>query len=157
MTSSFEFGISLFSHSIEAKSLIQWMLAFRPNDRPSIDQILNHPWMKMGTPVKTTPKPPTPTTSIPQQQINTVASPYLTRAAVSSSYTPPIQTRSKTQLSNKRPSSIAGTPSVVLRASPSITHGGEVASNGVKEKAESKQPRTPMSTSRKARIQPSRK
>lgn len=34
----------------EAHSLILWMLSHQPEDRPSIEDILDHPWMKMTSP-----------------------------------------------------------------------------------------------------------
>lgn len=34
--------------SSDARSLIQWMLAYKPQERPTLEQILNHPWMKTG-------------------------------------------------------------------------------------------------------------
>lgn len=37
----------ILSTTTEARSLILWMLSYRPEDRPTIDNILNHPWMKM--------------------------------------------------------------------------------------------------------------
>jgi len=30
---------------VEAESLIRWMLAVEPGDRPSLDQVLGHPWL----------------------------------------------------------------------------------------------------------------
>ncbi len=136
--------------STEAKSLIQWMLSFCPDERPSIDQILNHPWMKMGSPAKTA--------STTHSQPTAHSSPYQTRAALSSTYTPPVQTRSKTQ---QRPSSAAGPPSIISKASPSNSRngsvsGGDGASSGPRAKAESRLPRTPLTSSRKTRFQPLR-
>ena len=35
------------THSLtDARSLIQWLLAFHPEDRPNLDQILRHSWLK---------------------------------------------------------------------------------------------------------------
>jgi serine/threonine protein kinase len=58
--------------SADARSLIQWLLSFHPHDRPTLDQILKHPWLR-GTSKTTqhkhtdkTVKPHTTTpTSIP--------------------------------------------------------------------------------------------
>ena len=33
----------------EARSLILWMLSYRPEDRPTIENILSHPWLKMSS------------------------------------------------------------------------------------------------------------
>ena len=143
------------------------MLAFRPEDRPTIDQVLNHVWMKMGSPAKTTStSTKTASSSIASPQITrtkSVASPYQTRAAVASSFTPPIQTRSKTSLSSQsaRPISTA-TPVNTPRASPSTSRvsSGGVASIGTgksKGMLESRLPRTPLINSRKGRLQVPRK
>ena len=40
----------------DARSLIQWLLEFRPQDRPNLEHIVNHPWLK--TAPKATPKSP---------------------------------------------------------------------------------------------------
>ena len=37
--------INLWSIAADAESLIRWMLAFYPQDRPTIEQIFSHPWM----------------------------------------------------------------------------------------------------------------
>ena len=34
---------------VDARSLIQWLLEFRPQDRPNLDQILKHPWLKASS------------------------------------------------------------------------------------------------------------
>ena len=34
------------AHTTDAESLIRWMLSVRPHERPSIEQVLNHPWLR---------------------------------------------------------------------------------------------------------------
>ena len=34
------------STSTDARSLMQWLLEFRPQDRPNLEQIIKHPWLK---------------------------------------------------------------------------------------------------------------
>lgn len=45
-TSLFLFFLLLF---VDARSLIQWLLEFRPQDRPNLEQILKHPWLKASS------------------------------------------------------------------------------------------------------------
>lgn len=60
--------VLLFLPVTEARSLILWMLSYRPEDRPTIENILNHPWMKMtssssSSSRSSSPAPSTATTS----------------------------------------------------------------------------------------------
>ncbi len=143
----------------EAKALILWMLSYRPDVRPSIEQILNHPWMKMTSPAKTSTTTTTsaththkgPTSTTPTSTAHTHKGPtssYQTRAALSSAYTSPMLTRSKTQELH-----CAACPaSVISKASSSVScnESASGASSGPRAKAESRMPRTPIINSRKA-------
>lgn len=47
ITSLFLFFLLLLF--VDARSLIQWLLEFRPQDRPNLEQILKHPWLKASS------------------------------------------------------------------------------------------------------------
>ena len=179
--------------STEARSLILWMLSHQPEDRPTIENILNHPWMKMTSPsrsrnnrscspassspsstpsasvnsspshvsyqspVHLAPPPPTAAASphhrhgnhhhfhqrqhhlapmpaphftrqYAQKQVKApAASPYLTRAAVASSYTPPIQSRSQTSLSPRSPAALSSASRVSLGTSAASETGSRIS------------------------------
>ena len=40
------YRVCSFAICTDARSLIQWLLEFRAQDRPNLDQILKHPWLK---------------------------------------------------------------------------------------------------------------
>ena len=46
-------GVKQLTLSEELKDLITKMLSFNPANRPSIEEIMNHPWMKMQNVKKT--------------------------------------------------------------------------------------------------------
>jgi serine/threonine protein kinase len=52
-----------------ARSLIQWLLEFRPQDRPNLEQILKHPWLKKSSSSSSSPSYKT-TTAASQRHKN---------------------------------------------------------------------------------------
>ena len=153
-----------FSLPTEAHSLILWMLSYRPDDRPTIANILNHPWMKMtssssgssSSVAKASPpsahqspqhqstisphhyhyrhhhRAPVPSPQLTRQvapkPVKASGSPYLTRAAVASSYTPPTNSRSQTSLSPRSDALLSSASLLSVGMSPS-SGGSSVSLN----------------------------
>lgn len=56
-------SLSISTFPSDAEHLIRWMLSFNPEDRPTIEQVLNHPWLQApsssssSSPSSTSPTP----------------------------------------------------------------------------------------------------
>ncbi len=158
----------------EAQSLTRWMLSFRPQDRPTIEQVLNHPWMKTNSSVTSasshsSPRQPTSsgvTAKPPAPKQPSAPSPHHTRAAaaLSSSFTPP-QRRSLTASDSHRwssphhPSPPRGSPHHSMRSCGSFSASGSASNSSVSKLAQvsREMPRSPALNGRRARLHLSKK
>ena len=78
----------IFQHT-DARSLIQWLLSFHPQERPNLDQILKHPWLKatgkatQHTPTNKTIKPhiTTPSSNAPRATSSAVSKGHQTNSS----------------------------------------------------------------------------
>ena len=104
----------------DARSLIQWMLEFRAQDRPNLEQILKHPWLK------TTPKSPhspsnnKSTISSPQKkQLISAVSPLASKQSQNHSLGLKESSRSPAQRASG--GRVPGTPASPASGSPSLS------------------------------------
>ena len=85
---------------IDAQSLISWMLSRRPQDRPTLEQIQNHSWLKstLTSPSRTQSQQVASGTSSSQREV------------LGSSFTPPLHLRNCVQNSSPLPPSSPSPP-----------------------------------------------
>ena len=149
-----EYDCSFLSPPAEAKSLIGQMLSLRQRDRPTLEQILNDPWMKAGAQSGKPAAAPSPR----QPRTNPSVAPYPTREALASNFTPPVS-RCFGYCDSPKPPSSPCPPSVTPKGSPGLCRGMvEATSCGSSNTPKLKRmsldlPRTPLLNSRKGRRQ----
>ena len=113
-----EYDCSFLSPPAEAKSLIGQMLSLRQRDRPTLEQILNDPWMKAGAQSGKPAAAPSPR----QPRANPSVAAYPTREALASNFTPPVS-RCFGYCDSPKPPSSPCPPSVTPKGSPGLCRG----------------------------------
>lgn len=94
---AFNNSLSLFLSLKDAENLIRWMLSFHPEDRPTLEQVINHPWMKATSSSSSSSRnglrPSTsasrPNSSSTSSHMSSSSSPYFTGGHISNYHRPP--------------------------------------------------------------------